>query len=225
MVVLGYFTPFFSRCLSAPSLHFSVPFLAPLPPLPEATRPITQYYGDFAIIPDVPSYPITRQSSYSRTLSHSPSSLSLPSLDSSRTHTSLVIDDTGPVTPPVSNVSNREASPAQSNERREHTLQSPVPRVASWISSSETPTLDNALLAQSIIPVEKLSKLGERTRAMNLHHSFMVVLGCREAMWEELKMLQRSRRNVLADLGWESNLMEERESRARFDELFQVFES
>jgi hypothetical protein len=205
-----------------------MPFLAPLPPLPEATRPTTQYYGNFdpiSIIPDVPSYPITRQSSYTGTLSRSPSSLSLPSLDSSRTHTSLVIDDTGPMTPPVANISNREATPAQSNERRAHTPQSPVTRVASWITSSETPTLDNALLAQSIIPVERLSKLGERTRAMNLHHSFMVVLGCREAMWEEFKMLQRSHRNVLAELGWESNLTEERESRTRFDELFEVFES
>ena len=204
-----------------------MPFLAPLPPLPEATRPITQYCGDFDLIstiPDVPSYPITRQSSYTRTLSRSPSSVSLPSLDSSRTHTSLVVDDTGPITPPVANVSNREASPVQSNERRAHTP-SPITREASWITPSETPTLDNALLAQSIIPVERLNKLGERTRAMNLHHSFMVVLGCREAMWEELKMLQRSRRKVLVDLGWESNLMEEKESRTRFDELFQGFES
>jgi len=124
----------------------------------------------------------------------------------------------------VANVSNREASPAQGYERRAHTPPSSVTRVASWITSSETPTLDNALLAQSIIPVETLSKLGERTRAMNLHHSFMVVVGCREAMWEELKMFQRSRKTVLADLGWESNL-EERESRARFDELFELFES
>lgn len=232
VVVLGYFTPFFSRCLSAPSLHFSVPFLAPLPPLPEAARPTTQYSGNIfdsiSTIPDVPSYPITRQSSYNtRTISHSPSSLSLPSLDSSRTRTSLVTDDTRPRTPPVANVSTREASPTQSDEQRAHTPHSSASRVASWITSSETPTLDNALLAQSIIPVETLSKLGERTRAMNLHHSYMVVLGCREAMWEELKMLQRSRRNVLADLGWESNQteIEERESRARFDELFGLFES
>ncbi|KAI9460513.1 hypothetical protein BJY52DRAFT_1262153 [Lactarius psammicola] len=227
VVVLGYFTPFFSRCLSAPSLHFSVPFLAPLPPLSEATRPTTQYSGNFdsiSTIPDVPSYPITRQSSYTRTITHSPSSLSLPSLDSSRMRTSLVIADTEPNAPPVANVSNREASPAQSHERQAHTPPSSITRVASWITSSETPTLDNALLAQSIIPVETLSKLGERTRAMNLHHSFMVVLGCREAMWEELKMLQRSRKTVLADLGWESNL-EERESRVRFDELFELFES
>jgi len=227
VVVLGYFTPFFSRCLSAPSLHFSVPFLAPLPPLPEATRPTTQYSGNFEVIttiPDVPSYPITRQSSYSRSLSHSPSSLSLPSLDSSRTLTSLVTDDTEPRTPPVITVPNREVSPVQSNELRAHTPQSPVTHVASWITSSETPTLDNALLAQSIIPVETLGKLGERTRAMNLHHSFMVVLGCRETMWEELKMLQRSHRDVLTDLGWECNL-EERESRAKYVELFELFES
>ncbi len=229
MVVLGYFTPFFSRCLSAPSLHFSVPFLAPLPPLPEATRPTTQYYGNFdsiSTIPDVPSYPITRQSSYTRTINHSPSSVSLLSLDSSHTRSSPVpfIDDSGSRTPPA-NVSHREASPTQSIERRVHTPQSPFTRVASWITSSETPTLDNEFLAQSVLPVETLSKLGERTRAMNLHHSFMAVLGCREAMWEELKLLQRAHKNVLVDLGWDSHLMEERESRARFDELFELLES
>ncbi|KAH9081724.1 hypothetical protein EDB83DRAFT_2334409 [Lactarius deliciosus] len=221
VVVLGYFTPFFSRCLSAPSLHFSVPFLAPLPPLPEATRPTTQYSGNFnfnfdpiSTIPDVPSYPITRQSSYTGTIRHSSSSVSLPSLDTFRTRTSLVVDDTGPSTPPVANRATNGGTDIPPSS---------VTHVASWITSSETPTLDNALLAQSIIPVETLSKLGERTRAMNLHHSFMVVLGCREAMWEELKMLQRSRKNVLADLGWESNTQEERESRSTIRRTFRTF--
>ena len=98
-------------------------------------------------------------------------------------------------------------------------------RVASWVTSSETPTLDNANLAESIMPVEKLGKLGERTRAMNLYRSFTTVLGCREAMWEELKVLQRSSRKSLVDLGWESRALDDREARARFDELFERFES
>ncbi len=75
------------------------------------------------------------------------------------------------------------------------------------------------------MPLEKLGELGERTRAMNLHRSFVTVLGCREAMWEELKALQRSSRKVLVDLGWESRLLDDREARARFDELFERFES
>ena len=93
------------------------------------------------------------------------------------------------------------------------------------MTPSETPTLDNALLAQSIVPMERLGKLGERTRAMNLYRSFMFVVGCREAMWEELKMLERSRRRALVDLGWENRLLEDKEARARFDELFEQFES
>jgi hypothetical protein len=75
------------------------------------------------------------------------------------------------------------------------------------------------------MPAEKLGKLGERTRAMNLYRSFVTVLGCREAMWEELKVLQRSSRKVLGDLGWESRLLDDREARARFDDLFKRFES
>jgi hypothetical protein len=44
-------------------------------------------------------------------------------------------------------------------------------------------------------------------------------------MWEELKMLQRSRRKALVDLGWENRLLEDKEARTRFDELFEQFES
>lgn len=128
------------------------------------------------------------------------------------------------MTPTMSSFSDREA--IKNHEPRGHTPQSSVTRIASWIStSSEAPTLDNALLAQSIMPVETLGKLGERTRAMNLYRSFMVVVACREAMWEELKMLQRSRRKALIDLGWENRLLEDREARARFEELFEQFES
>ncbi|KAI9512507.1 hypothetical protein F5148DRAFT_1351823 [Russula earlei] len=198
----GYFTPFFSRCLSAPSLNFSVPFLAPLPPLPEATRPTPQHLGNpdrMSDIPNVPSYPNTRSSSYARSINRSSSSLSLPSLDSPRLRSPFSTEET--------RFSDREAAKT------------------SWITSSETPILDNAHPAQSLVPLESLGKLGERTRAMNLYHSFMVVHGCREAMWEELKMLQRSRRKALVDLGWENRLLEDREARARFDELFERFES
>jgi hypothetical protein len=226
VVVLGYFTPFFSRCLSAPSLNFSVPFLAPLPPLPDATRPTTQYFGNFdpiSNIPDVPSYPNTRPSSFARTINRSSSSLSLPSLDYSNSRSSSITDDTRSRASGVVSVSSHEA--AIINERRIHTPQSSITRVASWITSSETPTLDNALLAQSIVPVETLSRLGERTRAMNLYRSFMVVLGCRESMWEELRLLQRSRRNALVGLGWENRVLQDKEARSMFDELFERFES
>jgi len=224
VVVLGYFTPFFSRCLSAPSLNFSVPFLAPLPPLPEATRPTTQYFGSpdrTSVIPQVPSYPGNRPLSFARSLNRSSSSLSLPSMENPRPRFTLSSDKTWAMTPTVSSFSDHETT----KNHQHHTPQSPVTRVASWVTSSETPTLDNALLAQSIMPVEKLGKLGERTRAMNLYRSFVIVLGCREAMWEELKVLQRSSRKALVDLGWESRLLDDREARARFDELFERFES
>jgi hypothetical protein len=127
------------------------------------------------------------------------------------------------MTPTMSNFSDREA--IKNHDHRGHTPQSSVTRVASWITSSETPTLDNGLPALSIMPVERLGKLGERTRAMNLYRSFMVVVGCREAMWEELKILQRSRRKTLVDLGWENRLLEDKEARSRFDGLFEQFES
>ena len=221
VVVLGYFTPFFSRCLSAPSLNFSVPFLAPLTPLPEATRPTTQYFGSPDRISEVPSYPDARPLSFSSSINRSSSSLSLPSLDDPRSRYPFSSDKTWSMTPTVSGFSDHETT----KSHQHNTPQSSVTRVASWVTSSETPTLDNALLAQSIMPVEKLGKLGERTRAMNLYRSFVTVLGCREAMWEELKVLQRSSRKALVDLGWESRMLDDREARARFDDLFGRFES
>jgi hypothetical protein len=134
-----------------------------------------------------------------------------------------VTDDTRSRPPGLAGVPSHEA--AKSNGSRIHTPQSSIMRVASWITSSETPTLDNALLAESIVPVEKLNRLGERTRAMNLYHSFTAVLGCREAMWEELRMLQRSRRQALVEFGWESRVLHDKEARSLFDERFERFES
>ncbi len=156
VVVLGYFTPFFSRCLSAPSLNFSVPFLAPLPPLPEVTshRPTTQYLGTperISVIPEVPSYPNTRPSSIAISRNRSSSSLSLPSLDDPRSRFPYSLDKTWSKTPTVSSFSDLECT----KSHQHHTPQSSVTRVASWVTSSETPTLDNALQAQSIMPVEK----------------------------------------------------------------------
>ena len=209
-----------------PSLNFSVPFLTPLPPLPEVTnhRPTIQFFGSLeriSLIPEVLSYPDTRPLSIAISRKRSSSSLSLPSLDDPRSRFPYSSDKTWSKTPTVSSFSDHE----NTKSHRHHASQSSVTRVASWVTSSETPTLDNALHAQSIMPLEKLGELGERTRAMNLHRSFVTVLGCREAMWEELKALQRSSRKVLVDLGWESRLLDDREARARFDELFERFES
>jgi hypothetical protein len=185
----------------------------------------TMQLGNFdpiTSIPDVPSYPNTRPVSLVRT-SRSSSSLSLPSLDYSNSRSSSMTDDTTSRPPGLASVPNHEA--AKCNGSRKHTSPSSITRVASWIASSETPTLDNALLAESIVPVEKLNRLGERTRAMNLYHSFIAVLGCREAMWEELRMLQRSRRHTLVEFGWESRVLHDKEARSIFDELFERFKS
>lgn len=89
--------------------------------------------------------------------------------------------------------------------------------------------------ARSAAPKPKeLDKFSERTRAMNLYRAFIGVLGCKEEMWEELKMLQRSRPGELAEMGWEERRVEqgqvdkageEQEARSRFDELFERFQS
>lgn len=90
--------------------------------------------------------------------------------------------------------------------------------------------MDSARSAKALAPPKELDKFSERTRAMNLYRAFIGVVGCKEEMWEELKMLQRSCPGELAELGWEERrhedkAMEEQDTRNRFDELFERFES
>ncbi|THU77660.1 hypothetical protein K435DRAFT_877565 [Dendrothele bispora CBS 962.96] len=64
-------------------------------------------------------------------------------------------------------------------------------------NSSESPrvyTLDTALssddrgnVPSSLVYVDKLRSLNQRSLAMHLYRSFQAVLACQEALWEELK--------------------------------------
>jgi len=93
-----------------------------------------------------------------------------------------------------------------------------------WPSDGGT-TLDSDFTARSLVPVDELEKLSNRTRAMSLYRAYIGVLGCREAMWEELKLLLRSRREVLVECGWEDKFVEDRVARSRFEELFARYQS
>ncbi|KAI0045204.1 S-adenosyl-L-methionine-dependent methyltransferase [Auriscalpium vulgare] len=243
-VVLGYFTPYFSRCVSAPRLSFAMPYLAPLPPLPEATRPSTHYFGDtdtsFANIPDVPSYPNTRPSSTyinpSASDSESDSSLPFDSLTDGGdgVFSSYLLaesddsssSDTRTLASATTSTSESSSSPKRTRAANASTLGLPA---ASWAVPQEESTLmDSAYSAQSFIPVKAIERMGDRTRAMNLYHAFLGVLGCKEAMWEELKLLQRSKRALvhLAEVGWDTSpTLEDTEARARFEEAFDRFQS
>ncbi|KAI0068108.1 S-adenosyl-L-methionine-dependent methyltransferase [Artomyces pyxidatus] len=236
-VVPGYFTPFFSRCLSAPPLNFTMPFLAPLPPLPEVVRPSTQFFGDLdstvSNIPDVPSYPNTRPSStyIDNTDAHSYSSLSPSSPDDSTIskYLSLASDD-GSIadTDTVATSIAHDSLPSKSRIRApsSSTASSTLPAMSWAATSDEATTMDSTFSAQSFIPVQAIQKLGDRTRAMNLYHAFLGVLGCREAMWEELKLLQRSKkRELLVQMGWDASIVEDLIARSKFDELFERFQS
>lgn len=75
-----------------------------------------------------------------------------------------------------------------------------------------------------------MQQFSDRTRAMNLYRTYMGVVGCKEEMWGELKMLRTSRHRSLSALGWEEKtledkVLEDQEARGRFDEMFERFES
>jgi hypothetical protein len=72
----------------------------------------------------------------------------------------------------------------------------------------------------------ELRGLTERSLAMQLYYSYQGVLGCQEAMWEELKDRLRNRKESLIEFGWEADEeLEELEGRKRFERLVERYRS
>jgi len=93
------------------------------------------------------------------------------------------------------------------------------------LDKSATESDDNAP-PQSLIPVERLASLSERSLAMHLYRSYQSVLACEEAMWEELKDRIRNRKNELLPFGWDDDEeLEELESRKKFERLVNRYRS
>lgn len=93
--------------------------------------------------------------------------------------------------------------------------------------------LDNSLserevasLPRHLFPSEELHKLSNRYLAMQLYRSCQYVLGCQEAMWEELKDRLRNRREELSPYGWDDDdELEELQSRTKFEKLIERFKT
>lgn len=230
-----YFTPFFSQCLSGSPMILPVPFLAPLPPLPEytpSTQPDTLDRLSMTVArPQSP--PRTRPSSQSFS-----SSASVPTLSSASTFSevsndaslrSVVDSENGIHTPTLPHMSVGDGSSPTLKERPSSLSSSH--RESQWLSADKDgTTLDSSFSSTSIFPPIDMQQFSDRTRAMNLYRTYMGVVGCKEEMWGELKMLRTSRHRSLSALGWEEKtledkVLEDQEARGRFDEMFERFES
>ena len=92
------------------------------------------------------------------------------------------------------------------------------------LDKSPTENDDDAL--QALFPVDRLSSVTERSLAMHLYRSYQSVLGCEEAMWEELKDRVRNRKDELLPFGWDDDEdLEELESRKKFERLVDRYRS
>lgn len=75
-----------------------------------------------------------------------------------------------------------------------------------------------------IISPERLKSLNERSLAMQLYRAYTIVLGCQEALWEELKDRIRNRKDELEPFGWEDEEeFEEVQNRQKFERLLERY--
>lgn len=71
--------------------------------------------------------------------------------------------------------------------------------------------------------MDKLTKLGNETLFMHLYQATRMVLGTKEAMWEELYKRIDAKDPTLAKYGWTTEYTEW-ESREKFDTLLDEYE-
>lgn len=85
--------------------------------------------------------------------------------------------------------------------------------------------------AVELFPLCDVSVLGEHSLYMQLQRAVILVLGLREAMWEELKDLIEKDRRSLKTYGWDENDFDEEgvairdygRSRQKFDSMIEQY--
>ncbi|KAI5835965.1 hypothetical protein K523DRAFT_343927 [Schizophyllum commune Tattone D] len=85
---------------------------------------------------------------------------------------------------------------------------------------------DSNIIPDNLLFGDKLRELSARSLAMQLHCSYRYVLGCQEAMWDELKYRIRNKSESLAPYGWDDDEdFEETHNRHKFETLIQRYQS
>jgi hypothetical protein len=88
------------------------------------------------------------------------------------------------------------------------------------VDSSAAESTSIGVGSHSLIPLDEIDKLNERSLAMQLYWSYQSVLACQEAMYEELLDRTRNRTGELATFGWDTDQdLSELESRTKFEIL------
>lgn len=74
--------------------------------------------------------------------------------------------------------------------------------------------------AYALYNMEALGKIDDHTLFVHLYHAAGLVTGVKEAMWDELKALVDRYDSSLTKYGWRSHEYTEKESRRKFDFLW-----
>ena len=75
----------------------------------------------------------------------------------------------------------------------------------------------------SLIPLDRLDALNERSLSMQLYKSYQTVLACQEAMWDELMFRLSNKKDELFLLGWNDKGLGELHARQKFEMLLERF--
>ncbi|KAJ3829833.1 hypothetical protein F5880DRAFT_1519593 [Lentinula raphanica] len=225
-VLPSYFSTYFRQVTLAPVLSF---FMPPLPPLqPLSPRLTSTYAGPSSLdleqrasVSDTASStsPSTRpiSVSFSSALSkESSSSNSESSLGSrERSHSS-----------PFSFKESEVRTSLAANDSDVHCEDVPSPHSRELYALEANGLADKTTPRLPLVSIERLNSLNERSLAMHLHRAYNYVLGCQDALWEELKDRIRNRQEELAPFGWEDEEeFEEVQNRKKFERLLDRYRS
>ncbi|KAG1885491.1 hypothetical protein F4604DRAFT_1726396 [Suillus subluteus] len=225
-----YFTSNFRRVISAPIVHFRMPALPPLQPLPQPLPPnallmeaslssdrsetTSQPHASTTPRPLAVSFSSTHSSATSKSASSGESSLFSNMEGSALSCPTTNPADCSPHSPALSCDT---ANTLSSETETAHVIKKPLYIVDS--SAAESTSMGIAA-SQSLIPLDEIDKLDERSLAMQLYWSYQSVLACQEAMYEELLDRTRNRTGQLTEWGWDTDQeLSELESRTKFEIL------
>jgi hypothetical protein len=76
---------------------------------------------------------------------------------------------------------------------------------------------------RSLIPLDRLRALSERSLAMQLYRSCQTVFACQEAMWDELIFRLINKKEELFLFGWNNQDLEAPHARQKFEKILAQF--
>ncbi|KAJ3725582.1 hypothetical protein DFJ43DRAFT_1002537 [Lentinula guzmanii] len=223
-VLPSYFSTYFRQVTLGPVLSF---FMPPLPPLqPLSPRMATAYTIEPSGL-DAERRSVTNtappSSSPTRPISVSFSSAMSKESSSSTSESSLGSRERSHSSPLKPSEALSSIAVSDTDDLSED-IPSPTPRglyalEANGLADKTAPRLP-------FVAVERLDSLTERSLAMHLYRAYNYVLGCQDALWEELKDRIRNRREELEPFGWEDEEeFEEVQNRKKFERLLERYRS